>query len=160
MRFLLLILISISSNFLWSNVKTFICDIPYKVTPDLRHRAMVVIRPSYDGAILLFYEESKEIIKEGIEEKYVKVFSIESERFLYDFKVTRDSYKFGKWIYIDRIKAEMTDSTPLKRKTIRTCESVTLEEHQRALKEWVEYASEQTKIWYAENKNQLDKRKL
>lgn len=155
MRFLLLILISISSNFLWSNEKTFICDIQSAV-PNLRDRAMVVIR-GYD-AVLLFMEESIEIFKEGTEERYSKVFKIEPKFFQQTFKETEDRYEFGPQIYIDRFKGEMSDFRD--GITIRTCESVTLEEHKRALKEWVESASELTKEWNAERKNQLDKRKL
>ena len=160
MRFFLLILISISSNFLWSNeknFKNFICDIPYRVTPDLRHRAMVRIG-GYE-AMLAFYEESEEIFKEGNEERYSKVFKIETKLFNRSLKITEDRYEFGNEIYIDRYKGEMTDFRQ-GRITIRNCKSVTYEESQRVFKEWEEYASERTKIWNAERKNQLDSRKL
>ena len=43
---------------------------------------------------------------------------------------------------------------------ISPCKSVTYEESKRAFKEWEEFASEQTKKWNAERKNQLDSRKL
>ncbi len=110
--------------------------------------------------ILFEYKEYGGISKEDVRETISKGFYIQSRRINERrFKVKEDSYEFGANIVIDRYSAEMM-YLEQGRKTYRTCKSVTNEEFKRAFKEWEEYASEQTKIWNAERKNQLDNRKL
>ncbi|MDC3066932.1 hypothetical protein OA103_00180 [Gammaproteobacteria bacterium] len=162
MRFLLLILISISSNFLWSIEKNFICDTAYTFYPDLSNRAIIQI-----GIEREIVEAFPPVTMETVHflylyadftESYSKAFQIEKSVFSdYSFKEKEDSYELGT-ITIDRYTGKW--KSKVGKKLTRTCESVPDWKVKRALREWKEYASEETSKWYAERKKKLDKRKL